>query len=151
MNEYGWPGSAHTADSEPPTMGSTITGPMTTDDRAARLAEIRQRWNLAGVRWRADKSCLYDEMGRVLAHWEVWGATPLPEDKIAITHAPEDVAFLLAEVERLTRNITGVRDDCAKRAEFLDDWPRNRDYEEVADVLTAILSGEEDDAVLGGF
>lgn len=80
---------------------------MTAPDRAARLGEIRGRWGDAlEDKWCFGESTpdpelytqtVYDQCGNPVAD------VLLQEDADAIAHAPEDITYLLGEVERLSR------------------------------------------------
>lgn len=78
-----------------------------------RLAQIRRRWEhvASPTPWRVDPDSgggvvLAADGTTVATHsvdgwWAGSGPQLQPEDAEAIAHAPEDVAWLIAEIERL--------------------------------------------------
>lgn len=79
---------------------------------ADRLSDIRARWAALAspAPWQVDETgaAVLSATGATVAThsvdgwWAGTGPQLAPEDAAAIAHAPEDVAFLLREIERLS-------------------------------------------------
>lgn len=100
-----------------------------------RLAEIRAR-----VEKRTPGTWQWSDCDELIAQdgddfaSVIYGSISWPEDRDLIANAPQDLADLLAEVERLRARLT-VDDDMVERAETvhretLEAWPVKRSLED---------------------